>query len=88
MNPDAFAADPRKPSVSALPQAVVKDGYPVIEFTVAAEDMAVTHGAAWPPGPGASPWQMLAGEGAGNHHLFGIPVEGKAGFMRLHVTPR
>jgi alpha-tubulin suppressor-like RCC1 family protein len=82
----AFAADPLKPSASVLPQPAIKDGHLVIEFIAPAEDMGVTYGASWTREPGSAPWQILADEGTGSHHLFRIPINGRAGFMRLLVT--
>jgi uncharacterized repeat protein (TIGR03803 family) len=83
----AFGSDPLNPSIGSLPQSAVRDGYLVIEFMAPAEDMDVTYGAAWTREPGATSWQMLDDEGTGRHHLFRIPIDGRAGFMRLQVDP-
>jgi len=66
----------------------VKDGYLVIEFTASAEKMGVHFGASATRELGSENWQTLQDEGEGDHHLFRILLGERAGFIRLHVTPR
>lgn len=83
-----FGSDPKAAGSATLPEARVKDGYLVIEFTASAEDLGVIFGAGSTQQPLLNEWQPVADEGQGDHHLFRIPLDGGRGFMRLHVTAR
>ena len=82
----AFGSDPKTTGGTGLPEARVKDGYLVIEFTASEETLGVSFGATWSTQPSAGTWREIADEGQGDHHLFRIPLDGNHGFMRLHVT--
>ncbi len=82
----AFALDPRKPDADKLPAHRLQDGYFAIEFIEPAGVTGVTYSAVSSRSLREDAWLPLADEGSAPRHLFRIPSDPKAGFIRLQVT--